>query len=107
MLDFFTSLNEHNLPYPDPLHPIVVHFVIAMVLFSVFCDIAGYLTGKNTLFEVSWWNMCIATVAIFDAGQGESRHPPSRTFGITHDHGPAGTQTAQRRLVGAPSRVGR
>jgi len=63
MLDFFTSLNEHNLPYPDPLHPIVVHFVIAMVLFSVFCDIAGYLTGKNTLFEVSWWNMCIATVA--------------------------------------------
>ncbi|MTJ06291.1 DUF2231 domain-containing protein [Anabaena sp. UHCC 0204] len=67
MLDFFTSLNEHNLPYPDPLHPIVVHFVIAMVLFSVFCDVAGYLTGRTRLFEVSWWNMCIATVSIFVA----------------------------------------
>ena len=67
MLDFFTSLNEHNLPYPDPLHPIVVHFVIAMVLFSVFCDVAGYLTGRTRLFEVSWWNLLFATSAIFVA----------------------------------------
>ncbi|MDJ0621186.1 MAG: DUF2231 domain-containing protein [Calothrix sp. MO_192.B10] len=67
MFDFFTSLNEHNLPYPDTLHPIVVHFVIAMVLFAVFCDVVGYFTRNSRLLEVSWWNMCLATIAIFVA----------------------------------------
>ncbi len=67
MLEFFTSLNDHNLPYPDTIHPIVVHFVIAMVLFSFFCDVIGYFTGKANLFEVSWWNMLVATIAIFVA----------------------------------------
>jgi len=80
MLDFFTSLNDHNLPYPDTLHPIVVHFVIAMVLFAFFCDVVGYFTGKVRLFEVSWWNMFVATIAIFVAiifGQFEAglAHP--------------------------------
>ncbi|MGC1525139.1 MAG: DUF2231 domain-containing protein, partial [Phormidesmis sp.] len=37
-------LNNHNLPYPDTIHPIVVHFVIAMVLFAVVCDAIGYFT---------------------------------------------------------------
>lgn len=67
MLEYLTSLNDHNLPYPDTIHPIVVHFVIAMVLFSFACDVVGYFTGKTRLFEVSWWNMCVATVAIFVA----------------------------------------
>ncbi|MBD2468641.1 DUF2231 domain-containing protein [Nostoc sp. FACHB-145] len=67
MLEFFTSLNDHNLPYPDTVHPIVVHFVIAMVLFAFFCDVLGFLTGKARLFEVSWWNMFVATIAIFVA----------------------------------------
>ncbi|MDZ8024484.1 MAG: DUF2231 domain-containing protein [Nostoc sp. SerVER01] len=67
MLEYFTSLNDHNLPYPDTIHPIVVHFVIAMVLFSFFCDVVGYFTGKTRLFEVSWWNMFVATIAIFVA----------------------------------------
>ncbi|MBD2665855.1 DUF2231 domain-containing protein [Richelia sinica] len=67
MLEKLTSLNDHNLPYPDTIHPIVVHFVIAMVLFAFVCDLIGYLTGKTRLFEVSWWNMCVATVAIFVA----------------------------------------
>jgi len=31
-------LNRENLPYPDPIHPIIVHFVIAMVFFSFICD---------------------------------------------------------------------
>ncbi|MEH2026969.1 DUF2231 domain-containing protein [Nostoc sp.] len=67
MLDYFTSLNDHNLPYPDTIHPIVVHFVIAMVLFAFACDVVGYFIGKSHLFEVSWWNMCVATIAIFVA----------------------------------------
>ncbi|MDB9375928.1 DUF2231 domain-containing protein [Nodularia sphaerocarpa] len=67
MLEYLTSLNDHNLPYPDTMHPIVVHFVIAMVLFAFFCDILGYFTGKTQLFEVSWWNMFVATIAIFVA----------------------------------------
>ena len=61
------ALNEHNLPYPDTIHPIVVHFVIAMVLFAFFCDVIGYFTKNSRLFEVSWWNMFFATISIFIA----------------------------------------
>ncbi|MEM6839260.1 MAG: DUF2231 domain-containing protein [Cyanobacteria bacterium P01_C01_bin.120] len=60
-------LNDHNLPYPDTLHPIVVHFVIAMVLFAVLCDAIAYFTKNTRLFEVGWWNMVFATVSIFIA----------------------------------------
>jgi uncharacterized membrane protein len=67
MLNYLTTLNDHNLPYPDTIHPIVVHFVIAMVLFAFCCDLIGYFTGKTNLFEVSWWNMFVATIAIFVA----------------------------------------
>lgn len=60
-------LNSQNLPYPDPLHPIIVHFVIAMVLFSFVCDVLGYFTRNVRLFEVSFWNMFVAAIAIFIA----------------------------------------
>ncbi|AGY59276.1 DUF2231 domain-containing protein [Gloeobacter kilaueensis] len=60
-------LNDHNLPYPDTIHPIIVHFVIAMIVFAVLCDLIAYFTGKRRLLEVSWWNMVVASVAIFFA----------------------------------------
>lgn len=60
-------LNNHNLPYPDTMHPIVVHFVIAMVLFAVVCDGIAYFTKDQRLQEVGWWNMVFATVSIFIA----------------------------------------
>ncbi|MEM6253025.1 MAG: DUF2231 domain-containing protein [Cyanobacteria bacterium P01_D01_bin.156] len=60
-------LNSHNLPYPDTIHPIVVHFVIAMVLFAVVCDGIAYFTKNARLQEVGWWNMVFATVSIFIA----------------------------------------
>lgn len=58
-------LNNQDLPYPDPLHPIIVHFVIAMVFFSFFCDVVGYLSRNHRLFEVSFWNMFVAAICIF------------------------------------------
>ena len=61
------ALNDENLPYPDTMHPVVVHFVIAMVFFAYFCDVAGYLKRSYHLFEVSWWNMLVASVAVFVA----------------------------------------
>jgi uncharacterized membrane protein len=67
MLNYLPPLNEHNLPYPDTVHPIVVHFVIAMVLFGFVCDVIGSFTKNPRLFEVSWWNMVLATVSIFVA----------------------------------------
>lgn len=67
MFEYLTNLNDHNLPYPDTLHPIVIHFVIAMVLFAFCCDVIGYFTRNFRLFEVSWWNMFIATISIFVA----------------------------------------
>lgn len=65
MFKYLPPLNEHNLPYPDTIHPIVVHFVIAMVLFAVLCDLIGYFTQNARLYEVSWWNLAFATVSIF------------------------------------------
>jgi uncharacterized membrane protein len=67
MLEYLPPLNEHNLPYPDTIHPIVVHFVIAMVLFAVICDVIGFLTKNARLHEVSWWNLFFATLSIFIA----------------------------------------
>jgi uncharacterized membrane protein len=67
MQEYLPPLNDHNLPYPDTLHPIVVHFVIAMVLFAVLCDIIGYFRHNYRLYEVSWWNLFFATISIFIA----------------------------------------
>ena len=67
MFDYLPPLNEHNLPYPDTIHPIVVHFVIAMVLFAVVCDLVASFTKNFKLYEVSWWNLVFATVSIFIA----------------------------------------
>jgi uncharacterized membrane protein len=67
VFEYLPPLNEHNLPYPDTMHPIVVHFVIAMVLFAFLCDVVGTLTRNYRLYEVSWWNLFFATISIFIA----------------------------------------
>ncbi|MGB7441387.1 MAG: DUF2231 domain-containing protein [Coleofasciculaceae cyanobacterium] len=67
MFEYLPPLNDHNLPYPDTMHPIVVHFVIAMVLFAFLCDLVGYFTRNPRLYEVSWWNMFFATISVFIA----------------------------------------
>jgi uncharacterized membrane protein len=67
MFNYFPPLNDHNLPYPDTIHPIVVHFVIAMVLFAFVCDVIGYSTRNYRFYEVSWWNLFFATISIFIA----------------------------------------
>jgi Predicted membrane protein len=51
----------------DTIHPIVVHFVIAMAVFSVVFDLIGVLTRRTNLFEFSFWNLLFATAAIFVA----------------------------------------
>ena len=67
MLELLPPLNDKNLPWLDVIHPIVVHFVIAMALISVVFDLVGVITRRRNLFEVSFWNLVVATVAIFVA----------------------------------------
>ena len=67
MLELLPPLNDKNLPWLDVIHPIVVHFVIAMALITVVFDVIGSISGKKNLFEVSFWNLIVATVAIFVA----------------------------------------
>ncbi len=77
---FSLPLNAQALPYPDPLHPIVVHFAIAMVLFSFGCDLVGYFTHNLRLLEVAWWNLFVASLAVFVAvllGQFEAAIAPT------------------------------
>jgi uncharacterized membrane protein len=38
-----------------------------MVLFAYVCDLVGYFTRNYRLLEVSWWNLVVASVAIFFA----------------------------------------
>ena len=67
MLELLPPLNDKNLPWLDVIHPIGVHFVIAIALITVVFDLIGVLTRKKNLFEVSFWNLIVATVAIFVA----------------------------------------
>ena len=79
-------LNEKNLPWIDVIHPIVVHFVIAMALVAVVFDFAGLIFKKPNLFEVSFLNLIVATIAIFVAivfGQIEAGL--SNPYGVSRD----------------------
>jgi len=67
MFELLPPLNDHNLPWMDTIHPIVVHFVIAMAVIAVVFDLIGVLGRRPQLFEVSFWNLLFATVAIFVA----------------------------------------
>ena len=49
------------------IHPIVVHFVIAMALIAFVFDVIGVVWRKPALFEASFWNLLFATGAIFVA----------------------------------------
>tara|TARA_Y100001970_G_C14256197_1_gene875586 strand:+ start:2074 stop:2604 length:531 start_codon:yes stop_codon:yes gene_type:complete len=79
-------LNEKNLPWIDVIHPIVVHFVIAMALGAVVFDLIGIVFKKPNLFEVSFLNLIVATIAIFIAivfGQIEAGL--SNPYGVSRD----------------------
>jgi uncharacterized membrane protein len=74
------TLNSSTLPYPDPLHPVIIHFVIAMLIFAFMCDTIGSITGNQRMFEVSFWNMLVASAAVFFAviaGQFEAGIAPT------------------------------
>ena len=66
-INLLPELNEKNLPWIDVIHPIIVHFVIAMTLIAVVFDIIGIITKKSNLFEVSFLNLIVATISIFIA----------------------------------------
>ena len=57
MLELLPPLNDKNLPWLDVIHPIIVHFVIAMALITVVFDVLGVITRRRNLFEVSFWNL--------------------------------------------------
>jgi uncharacterized membrane protein len=67
MLELLPALNDHNLPWADTIHPIVVHFVIATALITVVFDAIGLWARRPALFEVGFWNLLVATAAIFVA----------------------------------------
>ena len=50
MLELLPPLNDHNLPWMDTIHPIVVHFVIAMGLITFVFDLIGVVTRRPALF---------------------------------------------------------
>ena len=61
------GLNYQNLPYADPIHAIIVHFVIAMIIFSLIFELAGWITKRQSLLNAAWWNLVVSAVMIFFA----------------------------------------
>ncbi|MEB3168763.1 MAG: DUF2231 domain-containing protein [Synechococcaceae cyanobacterium] len=99
MQSLLPPLNDHNLPWMDTIHPIVVHFVIAMAVMSVVFDLIGVIQQRPNLFEVSFWNLLVATVAIFVAiifGQVEAglAEPYGRASEILNLHSTLGWSLA-------------
>ena len=47
VMSLLPELNEKNLPWIDVIHPIIVHFVIAMTLIAVVFDIIGIYTKRS------------------------------------------------------------
>ena len=99
MQSMLPPLNDHNLPWMDTIHPIVVHFVIAMAVIAVIFDWIGVLTRRTHLFEVSFWNLLFATLAIFVAiifGQVEAglAEPYGRSRAILNWHSTLGWSLA-------------
>jgi uncharacterized membrane protein len=54
-----------------PLHPLTVHFPIALLFTSVFFDLLGILTGKKHFNQTGWWLLILGLVGgIVAAGFG-------------------------------------
>lgn len=45
------------------LHPIFVHFPVALLPVAVVCDLLGRLTGRPSLTHAGWWTLLFATIA--------------------------------------------
>lgn len=54
-----------------PVHPIVVHFPIALLTFSVIADFAGIFTHSSTLHYAGWWTLFGAAImGVFTVAAG-------------------------------------
>jgi uncharacterized membrane protein len=54
-----------------PLHPLTVHFPIALLFTSVFFDLLGILTGKKQFNQTGWWLLILGLAGgIVAAGLG-------------------------------------
>lgn len=56
-----------------PLHPMIIHFTIALFLTSVLLDFAALLLRKPRLHEAAWYNLILSGVAaVFSVFSGLS-----------------------------------
>ncbi len=49
------------------IHPIAVHFAIALFTVSVFCDVAAYFVRDERLKTAAWVNLIIAEISVIIA----------------------------------------
>ncbi len=47
-----------------PIHPITVHFTIALFSLAVLFEILGWLLKKESLRQAAWWNHLFAVAAV-------------------------------------------
>lgn len=51
-----------------PIHPAVVHFPLALIVFSVVADLVGRFTNRGSLRAAAWWGLVGAAVTAVAAG---------------------------------------
>ncbi len=52
------------MPPIDELHPLLVHFPIALYSTAVLWEFIGFIRRSNSLLTVGWWNMVLAQIAV-------------------------------------------
>jgi uncharacterized membrane protein len=46
-----------------PLHPMLVHFPVALLPISVTCDVLGHFKRRASLAHAAWWTLLFAAIA--------------------------------------------
>lgn len=58
--EFLADKVQHK--YVKPIHPILVHFPIALLALSVAADLAGFFSNIDSLRSTGWWSLAGAAL---------------------------------------------
>jgi uncharacterized membrane protein len=47
-----------------PIHPYIVHFVVALFSISFLLDLFGFILGKDSLHQVAWMNLVVSGITV-------------------------------------------
>ncbi|XGV94770.1 MAG: DUF2231 domain-containing protein [Leptolyngbya sp. BL-A-14] len=78
-MNFISAVGLNHLPYSVPLHPVLVHFTIALIVVAILADVIGFIVSRwkiaqssfepepkySSFSDLGWWNLLVATILTF------------------------------------------